>query len=157
MKRNERGQFLETTGSRRYKSKSYKGKDIQLSRWIWTQQHGEIPEGYVVHHKNSDKFDNGIENLSCMSHREHNLIHSHSPWNKGLTRKDKRWKEAQDRALSVRRGNYLRKCEDTYLLKQKYTYRELEKMLGVCARQLCERVQTWKKTRKSVQSKHFHV
>lgn len=47
---------------------------------------GKIPEGYFIHHKDEDKFNNCIENLECVSCIAHNRIHhSGKPsWNKGL-------------------------------------------------------------------------
>ena len=44
-------------------------------RRIWVSHYGTIPEGYVVHHKNGDKKDNRIENLQCVSIKEHGKLH----------------------------------------------------------------------------------
>lgn len=38
--------------------------------------YGEIPDGYVIHHKNKNKFDNRPENLRIMKQEEHNKLHS---------------------------------------------------------------------------------
>lgn len=43
---------------------------------IWIEQYGEIPKGYIIHHKNGNKYDNRIENLECINRKEHALKHS---------------------------------------------------------------------------------
>ena len=42
-------------------------------RYIWGKHHGKIPNDYCVHHINGDKRDNRIENLECLSRKEHGL------------------------------------------------------------------------------------
>ena len=44
-------------------------------RFVWMLNHGKIPEGYVIHHKNGDKLDNRIENLECVKDSEHRQLH----------------------------------------------------------------------------------
>lgn len=36
---------------------------------------GPIPKGYMVHHKDHDKFNNSIDNLEIMTAKEHNNHH----------------------------------------------------------------------------------
>ena len=38
----------------------------KLHRLMWEDFYGEIPEGYVIHHKNGNKLDNCILNLQLM-------------------------------------------------------------------------------------------
>lgn len=46
---------------------------------IWEYEHGkEVPEGYVVHHKDFIKTHNDISNLVCVTVEMHNLIHNPS-------------------------------------------------------------------------------
>lgn len=47
---------------------------------------GKIPEGYIVHHKDENKFNNCVENLEYLSYTAHNRIHhaGKPSWNKGL-------------------------------------------------------------------------
>jgi len=46
-----------------------------IHRKIWEEHFGKIPVGYVIHHKNGDKKDNRIENLQCLTIKEHGFIH----------------------------------------------------------------------------------
>ena len=72
---------------------THKGKKYGLSKTgyyirseplhirVWEDLHGPIPEGMVIHHINGDKTDNNIDNLVCLTRRDHGLIHPgrHSP------------------------------------------------------------------------------
>lgn len=47
-----------------------------LHRLIWEDFYGcEVPEGYVIHHRNHIKTDNCILNLQLMRWSEHNKLH----------------------------------------------------------------------------------
>jgi len=83
-KRNKLGQFVYTTGNTRYKKKMYKGCNIDEHRLVWIKANGDIPNGHIIHHINENKKDNRLENLQLMSYTEHNQLHSHEPWNKGI-------------------------------------------------------------------------
>jgi len=84
IKRDEKGRYVTTTGSRRYKSISVNNKEISEHRYIYEQSFGKIPTGYVIHHINGNKKDNRPENLKAVSILEHNRLHAHVSWNKGL-------------------------------------------------------------------------
>lgn len=47
---------------------------------------GPIKEGFYIHHKDENKFNNHISNLEMVSCQAHNRIHhaGKAPWNKGL-------------------------------------------------------------------------
>ena len=47
-----------------------------LHRLIYEDHYGEIPKGYIVHHKNGNKLDNSIDNLELMTLEEHTIHHS---------------------------------------------------------------------------------
>lgn len=36
---------------------------------------GPIPEGYQIHHKDKNRFNNCVDNLECLTSREHVRIH----------------------------------------------------------------------------------
>jgi hypothetical protein len=48
----------------------------KLHRLIWEDFWGtEVPQGYVIHHKNGNKLDNCILNLQLMRDKDHNCLH----------------------------------------------------------------------------------
>ena len=44
---------------------------FSLHRQIWIDNFGEIPEGYVIHHKDENTLNNSINNLECIEFRKH--------------------------------------------------------------------------------------
>ena len=51
-------------------------KVITLHRAVWTYYHGEIPDGYVVHHIDGNKSNNDVSNLTIMTSAEHRKLHA---------------------------------------------------------------------------------
>jgi len=84
-KRDKMGRFVFINGNARYKNKQLNGKRKGEHVIIWEKFNDkEVPKGCVIHHVNKDKKDNRIENLICMTYKEHNQIHKHPAWNKGI-------------------------------------------------------------------------
>ena len=66
------------------------GKNYHIHRLQWVKYHGEIPEGYVVHHKDENKLNWNIDNLELLSRSEHIKEHKdvvHRPGIKVTARK----------------------------------------------------------------------
>ena len=49
---------------------------VSLHETVWRFHFGDIPEGYVIHHRNGLKADNRIENLQLMTAAEHRAWHN---------------------------------------------------------------------------------
>lgn len=64
----------------KYESEIYshgcKYSKYRLHRLIWIYHNGDIPNGYVIHHKNMRKNDNRIENLEMLFFKDHNKTHT---------------------------------------------------------------------------------
>lgn len=71
------GYFSLTTGAR-----------CLMHRYVWEKEIGKIPDGYDIHHKNEQKWDNRIENLECLPKSEHTRLYS--PHNNQYTKGRKR-------------------------------------------------------------------
>jgi hypothetical protein len=54
-----------------------KGNRVFTHQRVWCEanNHTEVPQGKVIHHKDEDKFNNDPSNLVCLSRREHAQIH----------------------------------------------------------------------------------
>ena len=74
----------------KYPAVCIKGKNYHIHRLQWVKYHGEIPEGYVVHHKDENKLNWDIDNLELLSRSEHIKEHKdvvHRPGVKVTARK----------------------------------------------------------------------
>lgn len=60
------------TKYRRFKFKD--GSSLKVHRVIWSKFHGEIPNGYIIHHKNGNSLDNRLDNLEMMLWGEHSRM-----------------------------------------------------------------------------------
>ena len=52
-----------------------KERKAYLHREVWKKFTGEIPKGFQIHHKDGNKENNEIENLECLSSKEHAKRH----------------------------------------------------------------------------------
>ena len=51
-------------------------RTVSLHEAVWRFYFGDIPKGYVIHHRNGIKSDNRIENLQMMTEAEHRAWHN---------------------------------------------------------------------------------
>lgn len=50
--------------------------DTKYHHYVWEQAgKGKIPEGYHLHHKDGNRFNNKIENLQLLTNSEHTKLH----------------------------------------------------------------------------------
>jgi len=80
-----------------WRHSGWKESPKALHRDIWQEANGEIPKGYVIHHKDGNSLNNNIENLQIMSKGEHQSKHSSNEERKKDARKNLR-KYAQPKA-----------------------------------------------------------
>lgn len=83
--RTKDGCFAPITGKTRYRVSQRNGRRMTAQRAVWIDAYGTIPRGYYIHHKDKNPRNNALDNLLAVTITEHNRIHAHSPWNKGLT------------------------------------------------------------------------
>lgn len=53
----------------------YNGKRINLHRYVWIINKGDIPKGFDVHHKDANKDNNDISNLMLLPGGKHSKYH----------------------------------------------------------------------------------
>ncbi len=73
--------FVREKGRPYYKSSSLKlqrgeRSPIYLHRYIYEKYHGPIPEGYDVHHKDGNPYNNSCDNLELLQRHDHRCFHS---------------------------------------------------------------------------------
>lgn len=54
---------------------TYNGNRERLHVYVWRYFNGPVPDGYHVHHKDEDKDNNDIENLTCIRGKTHMKYH----------------------------------------------------------------------------------
>ena len=89
---------------RHYFKRSSKEKAVYLHREVWKSYFGDIPEGCHIHHKDGDTGNNQIENLECVSSKEHCEKHPFSEerlqWQKdhleGIRHLTKAWHASEE-------------------------------------------------------------
>ncbi len=103
---------IDTFWSLYYSRKDADQRRFLLHREIYEAHHGPIPEGYLVHHKDLDKYNNQPENLEAITQAEHNAeeghgtdalrayVDSHTPEEWGQRSKDLVWSKREPRDVT---------------------------------------------------------
>ena len=65
-----KGRFLENVKPIAYRNRA---------RTAWKDAHGDIPDGFHVHHKDGDFRNNNLENLELVDAWLHNSVHHRGP------------------------------------------------------------------------------
>jgi hypothetical protein len=84
------GIWTNNTGYRQF---SLNGKKHLEHIFIWEQQNGFLPKGWVIHHLNGIKDDNRIENLQAMPRRHHSPIKIIEPFRQRIRELEKELKK----------------------------------------------------------------
>ena len=58
-----------------YFQRSITGGVLYLHREVWKSFHGDIPKGHHIHHIDENPGNNSIENLECLSAKDHAANH----------------------------------------------------------------------------------
>ena len=58
-----------------YRHDKWKESPVALHRQIYEDNHGPIPKGHQVHHKDNDFSNNSPDNLVCLTVAEHRKLH----------------------------------------------------------------------------------
>lgn len=82
-------------------------KRYRLHRYIWEYYHGEVPEGYYVHHIDGNKDNNDISNLTIIpkgKHVQHHSLerHGNEEWHDFWR---KRWEPVRQKGTDTYRHN----------------------------------------------------
>lgn len=70
-------------------------KNILMHRYVWSYYNGDIPKGYVIHHKDSNRGNNDITNLECLSNSQHSYYHGTNKPKERLEKDIENLKKAQ--------------------------------------------------------------
>lgn len=121
---------------------SHSRRSCYIHRLVWEAFVGEIPKGYIVHHKDGNRQNNSLSNLQLVTAKEHHDIHlaEHPEMIEGMNRYNKferplticqysldgkfiaeyrSGKEASD-ATGVCQRNILQVCNKTEYSKGRY-------------------------------------
>ena len=60
------------------------GTNCHIHRLVWEKQNGEIPKGYVIHHKDENKMNWNLDNLELLNRSKHIQEHSNTIHRKGV-------------------------------------------------------------------------
>lgn len=58
-----------------------------MHRYVWQFYNGDIPQGFDIHHKDGNRYNNDISNLECVDSREHKRLHGRK-----LTEEEREWR-----------------------------------------------------------------
>ena len=101
-------------------------KHLYRSRVIWTYFNGEIPEGYEIDHIDTDRTNNSLDNLRCVSKKDNRnnplTIKHYKESNKGKS-------EMASRATSKEVNQY---TSDGLFVRAFKSVHEAERETGIC-------------------------
>ena len=69
------GRIWSKTNANYYISQNTDKKFSYLHRYIYEKHNGPIPNGFVVHHKDGNRINNDISNLTTLTNSQHAILH----------------------------------------------------------------------------------
>lgn len=105
----------------RYYFTHKQGKSISLHRYKYEREVGPIPDGWHVHHKDGNCFNNDVENLQAIDPKEHSKLHVTSvevttKWQQAGIKVAPEWHKSEE-GKEWHRNNYYENAKD-YLHKK---------------------------------------
>lgn len=124
----EKPKFIIYEGCRYSLRQGYYIYTERLHRRIWKDHYGEIPPNHHIHHKNGDSTDNRIENLECISKKDHHKLHFDREKQTRILHK------ARDAASAWHRSEYGRKVHSK-MGKESWNKREpIKRVCVICCK-----------------------
>ena len=107
----------------------------RLHRYVWEYYNGcKIPKGFDVHHIDGNKDNNDISNLTCITRKRHNQIHSDSK-----TWTEQQLKEARERMDHARKyASEWHKSEEGRAWHREQYEKTLGKAKQIKTKRICE-------------------
>lgn len=158
MERDNKGQFVRTTGSTKRKKVQYKHNHMHESQRIYCKLLGieKLPRGLVVHHIDGDPTNDDANNLSLMTYTAHNRIHSKDRkiWNKGLTvNTSKKWRSTIDKIQEKREAHFFPIFKETFRLRENgLKLRQIADEQGISRRQVSDRLNGYHKLKEKYEN-----
>lgn len=108
----------------------HRRRSCYIHRLVWEAFVGEIPKGYIVHHKDGNRQNNSLSNLQLVTTKEHHDIHlaEHPEMIEGMNRYNK-----FERPLAI--------CQyslDGKFIAEYHSGKEASDATGVCQRNILQ-------------------
>ena len=79
-------------------------KPIPYHRHLWQQAHGPIPSGYIVRFIDGDRANCSLDNLRCISRKEHNRLNTEAMTPETRQQRARKIWRSRDRNMRQRLG-----------------------------------------------------
>lgn len=111
-------------------------KSLHVAIWEFYNEQ-EVPEGYSIHHKDGNPFNNDIANLECIPIKQHLSIHSRKNWeNEEYRRRGlKQLREAREKAKEWHQSPEGRKWHSEHGKKVARNMPDIPKVCKQCGKE----------------------